>query len=78
MIPGLHAAMVDEADAVLIDEGVVPLIIARSRREDDMAQVYRDAARIAAKLDEGPDYSIDTSTAAPNSNAAGSTAPPDV
>ncbi|NUQ51766.1 MAG: hypothetical protein HUU19_03620 [Phycisphaerales bacterium] len=59
MIPGLHAAMVDECDAVLIDEGVVPLIIARSRREHDMAQVYRDAARIAAKLDEGPDYSIE-------------------
>ncbi|MCC6677132.1 MAG: hypothetical protein IT436_08305 [Phycisphaerales bacterium] len=59
MVPGLRAAMVDEADAVLIDEGVVPLIIARSRREDDMAQVYREAAAIAAKLDEGPDYSID-------------------
>jgi hypothetical protein len=38
MMPGLHAALVDEADAVLIDEGVVPLIIARSRREDDMAE----------------------------------------
>ncbi|MBL8762493.1 MAG: hypothetical protein JNL50_14455 [Phycisphaerae bacterium] len=59
MIPGLHAAMVDECDAVLIDEGVVPLIIARSRREHDMAHIYRDAARIAARLDEGPDYSIE-------------------
>ncbi|MBL8963673.1 MAG: hypothetical protein KF787_05695 [Phycisphaeraceae bacterium] len=59
MIPGLSAALVDEADAVLIDEGVVPLIIARSRRQDDMAEVYLQAARIAAKLDEGPDYSIE-------------------
>ena len=59
IVPGLQAAMVDEADAVLIDEGVVPLIIARSRREDEMAQIYRDAARIAAKLDEGPDYKVD-------------------
>lgn len=59
MIPGLCAALVDEADAVLIDEGVVPLIIARSRRQDDMAEVYVQAARIAARLDEGPDYSID-------------------
>ncbi|MCC6427750.1 MAG: hypothetical protein IT435_13135 [Phycisphaerales bacterium] len=58
MIPGLSAALVDEADAVLIDEGVVPLIIARSRRQDDMAEVYLQAARIAAKLDEGPDYTI--------------------
>ncbi|MFM9996578.1 MAG: hypothetical protein ACKVU4_12360 [Phycisphaerales bacterium] len=59
MIPGLRAALVDEADAVLIDEGVVPLIIARARRQDDMAEVYRRGARIAASLDEGPDYAID-------------------
>ena len=60
MVPGLRAAMVDEADAVMIDEGVVPLIIARSRREDDMAEVYRQAGAIAEKLDEGPDYTMDT------------------
>ncbi len=59
LVPGLRAAMVDEADAVLIDEGVVPLIIARSRREDEMSRVYRDAAALCAKLDEGPDYTID-------------------
>ncbi len=59
MIPGLRAAIVDEADAVLIDEGVVPLIIARNRQESDMAEVYRDATRIAEMLDEGPDYSIE-------------------
>jgi preprotein translocase subunit SecA len=59
MVPGLRAALVDEADAVLIDEGVVPLIIARSRREDDMAQAYREACEVARKLDEGPDYEID-------------------
>ncbi|MCC6284681.1 MAG: hypothetical protein IT439_05170 [Phycisphaerales bacterium] len=59
MIPGLRAALVDEADAVLIDEGVVPLIIAQSRRGDDMARVYHEACSIAAKLDEGPDYAVD-------------------
>jgi preprotein translocase subunit SecA len=59
LIPGLRAALVDEADAVLIDEGVVPLIIARSRRADDMGEVYRAAARIASMLDEGPDYAMD-------------------
>lgn len=59
MIPGLHAALVDEADAVLIDEGVVPLIIARARTEDQMASVYREGAAIAARLDEGPDYKVD-------------------
>lgn len=59
MVPGLHAALVDEADAVLIDEGVVPLIIARSRREDDMAKSYQLASVLAQKLDEGPDYEVD-------------------
>lgn len=59
MIPGLRAALVDEADAVLIDEGVVPLIIAQSRREDDMARAYAQACKIAEQLDEGPDYTID-------------------
>ena len=59
MVPGLRAAMVDEADAVLIDEGVVPLIIARSRHEDEMSRVYRQGAAIAGKLDEGPDYEVD-------------------
>ncbi len=59
MVPGLRAALVDEADAVLIDEGVVPLIIARSRRDDDMGATYRLAAELAQKLDEGPDYEID-------------------
>jgi preprotein translocase subunit SecA len=59
MIPGLRAAIVDEADAVLIDEGVVPLIIARARRGDEMAEVYSRAAGLAAMLDEGPDYTVD-------------------
>jgi len=59
LIPGLRAALVDEADAVLIDEAVVPLIIARSRRQDEMAPVYVQAAEIARRLDEGPDYKID-------------------
>lgn len=59
LVPGLQACMVDEADAVLIDEGVVPLIIARSRQEDEMSEVYRTACALASKLDEGPDYKID-------------------
>jgi preprotein translocase subunit SecA len=59
MVPGLAAAMIDEADAVLVDEGVVPLIIAQARRGDEMAAVYKDAARIAARLVPKDDYSMD-------------------
>ncbi len=59
MVPGLRAGMVDEADAVLIDEGVVPLIIARSRGQDEMADVYKQAALIAAGLDPRTDFTVD-------------------
>src|SRR5262249_46951321 len=59
MIPGLRAGLVDEGDAVLIREGVVPLLMPRARREDEMATVYRQAAEVAEKLDEGPDYRVD-------------------
>lgn len=59
MVPGLKAALVDEADAVLIDEGVVPLIIAQSRRGDEMAPIYVAADAMAASLVEGDDYTLD-------------------
>jgi preprotein translocase subunit SecA len=59
MIPGLRACLVDEADAVLIDEGVVPLIIARARREDEMGRIYKQAAELARRLDGKADYTMD-------------------
>ncbi|HED53531.1 MAG TPA: hypothetical protein ENJ00_04950 [Phycisphaerales bacterium] len=59
MVPGLQACLVDEADAVLIDEGVTPLIIARSRQEDELAEAYRVARRLADDLIESTHYSID-------------------
>ncbi|MCC6320657.1 MAG: hypothetical protein IT438_04380 [Phycisphaerales bacterium] len=59
MIPGLRACLVDEADAVLIDEGVVPLIIARARREDEMGAIYKEASELARRLDAKADYTID-------------------
>jgi preprotein translocase subunit SecA len=59
LVPGLSAALVDEADAVLIDEGVVPLIIAQARKADAMAEVYRASHAICASLSQGEDYTID-------------------
>lgn len=60
LVPGLHAALVDEADAVLIDEGVTPLIIARSRAEDELAPLYERARDVAAGLEQGRHYEVDT------------------
>lgn len=59
MVPGLQACLVDEADAVLIDEGVTPLIIARSRQEDAMAPAYRRARDLASQLSAERHYAVD-------------------
>jgi preprotein translocase subunit SecA len=59
LVPGLSAAIIDEADAVLIDECATPLIIARPRREDPQADLYRQAAALAAGLEEHRHFRID-------------------
>ncbi|MEO1583966.1 MAG: hypothetical protein AAFR96_05255 [Planctomycetota bacterium] len=59
IVPGLHACVVDEADAVLIDEGVTPLIIARAREADDLGPAYSRARELAASLEEPADFVID-------------------
>jgi preprotein translocase subunit SecA len=59
MVPGLYVAIVDEADAVLIDEAVTPLIIARPREEDAQAELYERARDLAAELAPGKDFAVD-------------------
>ena len=58
IVPGLRAAMVDEADGVLIDEAVVPLIIAQSRRADEMSVIYKQASDFANALDPKVHFKI--------------------
>lgn len=57
---GLHTAIVDEADSVLIDEAVTPLIISRAPGGDAMSDGYRTAWQFAGTLDAGVDYTLDT------------------
>jgi len=59
LIPGLFAALIDEIDAVLIDEAVTPLIIAQPRQEDAQAALYEKARDLALTLDAGPDYTVE-------------------
>ncbi|MFT4782321.1 MAG: preprotein translocase subunit SecA [Paracoccaceae bacterium] len=57
---GLHFAIIDEADSVLIDEARTPLVISgaiEAGRGNDMA-LYRTARAAALKLVEGKDYRI--------------------
>jgi preprotein translocase subunit SecA len=53
-----HAyAIVDEIDSILIDEARTPLII--SGNTGAAGDLYTKFADISAKLEEGPDYSVD-------------------
>lgn len=56
VLRGLHTVLVDEADHLLIDEAVTPLIISAPRRDAVMEETCREAARIAATLQAGEDY----------------------
>jgi preprotein translocase subunit SecA len=58
----LHAAIVDEADSVLIDEGITPAIIGQDLPPEATEQRfahYRTAAKIAPTLARGRDYTVD-------------------
>lgn len=59
LLRGLHFAIVDEADSVLIDEARTPLIISKATRSDDERVFMEQAMGIAEKLEPGLDYAIE-------------------
>lgn len=59
VLRGLDTVLVDEADHLLIDEAVTPLIISAPRRDAVLEETCREAARIAATLEAGVDYDLD-------------------
>lgn len=56
---GLHTAIVDEADSVLIDEAVTPLIIAQPRDNRALREACEVACRLARELENGRHYRTD-------------------
>ena len=58
-VPGLFRVLVDEADSLLIDEAVTPLIISNSPDAEGNAPLYRAADALAKMLAEGRDFTID-------------------
>ena len=56
---GLHYAVVDEADSILIDEAVTPLIISGEGLNPEQTESFRQAAEIADQLQLEADYRID-------------------
>ena len=59
---GLECAIVDEADAVFIDEAVTPLLISGQGANQAQCEAYMQAARLARQLDTHTDYRIDPSS----------------
>ncbi len=62
LVRGLHTAIVDEADSVLIDEAVTPLILSAPRETPGMKQAVLWASRLADGLQPGVDYQADSRT----------------
>lgn len=56
---GMHSAFVDEADSVLIDEAVTPLIISGSQGGRGSDEAFRIAWAAAQALEKGVDYRVD-------------------
>ena len=59
LLRGLHFAIVDEIDSVLIDEARTPLIIAGNDQREADQELYGTAVELTAKLEEGTDFDID-------------------
>ncbi|MGD1276139.1 MAG: hypothetical protein ABR964_02810 [Tepidisphaeraceae bacterium] len=62
LVPGLWKVIVDEADSLLIDEAVTPLIISNSPEAEGNTQLYQHADTLAAQLQQKADFTIDWST----------------
>jgi len=56
LLRGLHVAIVDEADSVLIDEARTPLIISETRTDDHGAPIYQKALDLARELARGEHF----------------------
>ena len=59
MLRGIHTAIVDEADSILIDEAVTPLIISSPRPNPSLKQAIHRAETLARQLVREEDYTID-------------------
>jgi preprotein translocase subunit SecA len=59
LVPGLFRAVADEADSLLIDEAVTPLIISSSPNDEANASRYERADALARQLEIGRDFKMD-------------------
>lgn len=62
LVRGLHTAIVDEADSVLIDEAVTPLILSARRPSRGLSEAVVLLAKLAPTLVADQDYDCNTRT----------------
>jgi preprotein translocase subunit SecA len=55
---GLACAIIDEADSVLIDEAVTPLIISGDAPNPEQVEAFRQAVALSLQLEVGRDYRV--------------------
>ena len=58
LLRGLHLAIVDEADSVLIDEARTPLIISETLPDELGAELYQTTIEFAKRLEAGVHYEL--------------------
>ncbi len=56
VLRGLHTAIVDEADSVLIDEAVTPLIISATHKNDSLREATQLAQELVGALEPNTHY----------------------
>jgi len=61
LLRGLHFAIVDEADSILVDEARTPLIISSEGNASEEESLYRQALGVAGELLPGEDFSLSLS-----------------
>jgi preprotein translocase subunit SecA len=59
VLRGLHFAIVDEADSVLVDEARTPLVLSRRGRSSAERRVYEQALALAARLEPAAHFTVD-------------------
>lgn len=57
---GLNFAIIDEADSVLVDEAITPLIISGPAPNQEQVEAFRQAADIVSNLRQDTDYRINS------------------
>ncbi len=55
---GLESAIVDEADSILVDEAVTPLIISGDAPNQEQVEAYETAAWLAGRLERDTHYQV--------------------